>query len=230
MNPFVRAKRGKGRQVIYYRADGSSVTFIGGDRPWRNQNPGNITARGDFATKHGSIGSEGGFAIFPSYEVGRAAIFSLLETQKYQERTIDQAVTSWAPKKDKNNPKVYKNRVRKWTGLDLNRKVKDLTKEELEKLVSAIERMEGGRLGHMVEERGFMSKKTLKDEPIGELHQITDFLPSPEVLFPRDEMKKITLDVDSKTVDFFKAKAKKMGTKYQKMMREVLKVYAKRYN
>lgn len=74
-----------------------------------------------------------------------------------------------------------------------------------------------------------MPKKMQKDEPVGELHRVADFLPPPEELFPREEMKKITLEVDSGTVDFFKAKARKTGTKYQKMMREVLKGYAKRY-
>ena len=75
-----------------------------------------------------------------------------------------------------------------------------------------------------------MNKKILKDEPIGSLRRIADFLPSPEELFPKMEMKKITIEVDLETVDFFKLKAKKAGTKYQKMMREVLKIYAKKYN
>lgn len=75
-----------------------------------------------------------------------------------------------------------------------------------------------------------MKRKHHGDEPIGKLTRIEDFLPRPEELFPRNEMKKITLEVDSETVDFFKTSARKQGTKYQKMMREVLKVYAKKYN
>jgi len=65
--------------------------------------------------------------------------------------------------------------------------------------------------------------------PVGKLTIIEDFLPSPEKLFPKTEKKKITLEVDEQTVSFFKEKARKMGTKYQKMMREVLKGYAKKY-
>jgi len=47
-------------------------------------------------------------------------------------------------------------------------------------------------------------------------------------LYP-EEMQKITLDVDAETVAFFKEQAKRHGTKYQRMMREVLKGYAKRH-
>jgi len=42
-------------------------------------------------------------------------------------------------------------------------------------------------------------------------------------------MQKITLEVDAETVGFFKEQAKRHGTKYQRMMREVLKGYAKRH-
>ena len=68
-----------------------------------------------------------------------------------------------------------------------------------------------------------------KDMPVGELTRIADFLPSPEELLPREEAVKITLSVDAETLQFFKAVAKGTGTKYQRMMREVLKGYAKRY-
>jgi len=77
-----------------------------------------------------------------------------------------------------------------------------------------------------------MKKKTHDqddDMPVGKLTRVENFLPSPEELFPRVEKKKVTLEIDDDTVSFFKSKAKQTGTKYQKMMREVLKVYAKKY-
>lgn len=76
-----------------------------------------------------------------------------------------------------------------------------------------------------------MAKKNKKlgDEPIGRLTRIPDFLPPPSELFPPEDSIKITLTIDLATIFFFKQAAKKSGTKYQRMMREVLKVYAKRY-
>ena len=78
-----------------------------------------------------------------------------------------------------------------------------------------------------------MTRKNKKarsgDEPIGSLREIADFLPPPSDLLPKDDVIKITLTIDNDTVDFFKEVAKESGTKYQRMMREVLKGYAKRY-
>jgi predicted DNA binding CopG/RHH family protein len=73
------------------------------------------------------------------------------------------------------------------------------------------------------------SKTRVDDEPIGNLKRVADFLPPPSELLPREVALKITLSIDSETVDFFKKVAKKSGTKYQRMMREVLKGYAKKY-
>jgi predicted DNA binding CopG/RHH family protein len=72
-------------------------------------------------------------------------------------------------------------------------------------------------------------KKADPNIPVGKLSVVADFLPSPEKLFPKEEMQKITLDVDAETVGFFKEQAKRHGAKYQRMMREVLKGYAKRH-
>jgi predicted DNA binding CopG/RHH family protein len=74
-----------------------------------------------------------------------------------------------------------------------------------------------------------MKKKIDKDMPIGKLSQITDFLPPPSELLPKEETRKITLSVDVDTLKFFKSVAKESGTKYQRMMREVLNGYATKY-
>ena len=81
-----------------------------------------------------------------------------------------------------------------------------------------------------------MKKKTKKsrlvhsDEPIGKLTSVTDFLPSPEELVASEKMVKITIVLDEPTVEFFKSEADKQNAKYQKMMREVLKRYAKKFS
>lgn len=71
------------------------------------------------------------------------------------------------------------------------------------------------------------NKKT--DQPIGKLKIVDDFLPPPEKLVAAEEMVKVTLAVDRFSLEFFKQMAGKVGAKYQKMMREVLRGYARRY-
>jgi len=55
---------------------------------------------------------------------------------------------------------------------------------------------------------------------------VPDFLPPPEKLFPVEDTLKITLRLDRQSVDFYKDRARRHGTKYQRMMREILKRYA----
>lgn len=66
--------------------------------------------------------------------------------------------------------------------------------------------------------------------PIGKLTIVPDFLPPPEKLLPKSEMQKVTIEIDKETVDFFRDQAKTVsGGKYQRMMREVLRIYARKY-
>ncbi len=67
------------------------------------------------------------------------------------------------------------------------------------------------------------------DRPYGKLTFIKDDLPSPEELAESFKTKKITIDVEEVTLDFFKKKAEYSKSKYQRLMREVLKEYAKKY-
>jgi hypothetical protein len=54
-----------------------------------------------------------------------------------------------------------------------------------------------------------------------------DFLPTPEELAGKSPQTKITLAVDNASLDFFKAEAKRLGTSYQRMMRNLLSGYAR---
>jgi len=79
-----------------------------------------------------------------------------------------------------------------------------------------------------------MKRKTKKrklgsDEPFGKLTAIDDFLPPPQELLPQEEKQKITLVLDLNTVRFFKSQARRNKVKYQRMMREVLRGYARKY-
>ncbi|MBF0543222.1 MAG: BrnA antitoxin family protein [Candidatus Riflebacteria bacterium] len=72
-----------------------------------------------------------------------------------------------------------------------------------------------------------MKKKiAYTDEPMGEVKVIQDFLPSPEELALKEETVKITISLSKASVEFFKKRAKKYNTQYQKMIRRLLDEYA----
>ena len=76
-----------------------------------------------------------------------------------------------------------------------------------------------------------MKKKMIDpDMPIGKLTRVRDFLPPPEELvFPSDTVK-VTIVLKRSSVNFFKQKAEKHHTKYQRMIRELLDRYAMQYS
>ena len=58
---------------------------------------------------------------------------------------------------------------------------------------------------------------------------IADFLPPPKKLIKREPKVKITISLNSGSVDFFKKNAKKNNVKYQTMINEVLDKYVQKY-
>lgn len=58
---------------------------------------------------------------------------------------------------------------------------------------------------------------------------IADFLPPPEELIRKEPKVKITITLNSGSVDFFKKHAQKNKVKYQTMINEVLDKYVQRY-
>ncbi len=65
--------------------------------------------------------------------------------------------------------------------------------------------------------------------PIGKLKIVKDFLPPPDQLVMPEETVKVTIALKKSSLDFFKREAQKHGTKYQKMIREVVDRYTKLY-
>ena len=57
-----------------------------------------------------------------------------------------------------------------------------------------------------------------------------DFLPSPEEFARARKTAKITIEIDGKTLDWFKQKANELNIKYQPLIRDVLKAYSERSN
>ena len=129
---------------------GKSVTIggqvrTGGDRNWRNNNPGNIEY-GQFAISMGAIGSDGRFAIFPTEEMGRKAADTLLKGKSYANLSAAAAINKWAPSNE-NDPKAYAANIAKQTGLDMNKRYVDMSPQEQAKFLDAMNRVEGGRAG-----------------------------------------------------------------------------------
>ena len=66
-------------------------------------------------------------------------------------------------------------------------------------------------------------------EAIKQAEVIADFLPPPDQLVLKEETVRITLNLNKKSVDFFKLRAKENGIPYQRMIRKVLDIYAERF-
>jgi len=78
-----------------------------------------------------------------------------------------------------------------------------------------------------------MKSKTRKrikytDEPMNQAEVIADSLPSPEQLAFKEETVKITIALSKSSLDFFKEKAERHHTQYQKMIRRIVDEYVAR--
>ncbi|MBK7105291.1 MAG: CopG family transcriptional regulator [Ignavibacteriae bacterium] len=75
-------------------------------------------------------------------------------------------------------------------------------------------------------------KKKIKysDEQLGEILIVKDFLPKPEDLVYKEETIKITLNLSKSSIEFFKQIAKKHGSQYQKVIRNLLDNYTSHYS
>jgi hypothetical protein len=138
---YVRAVEGKNRSVIYISENGERLIRSGGKPAWRNNNPGNMK-KGPKSRSLGSIGVAGGFAVFPDYKTGRDADRALLLTT-YLRSSLYNMPKRYSPKGDRNNVERYRRQLRKFTGFDLKRTIRDLSPKEIEILLDAIQKIEG---------------------------------------------------------------------------------------
>lgn len=133
-------------------ADGREYTLRGA-RNWRNNNPGNIEY-GPFARSMGAIGSDGRFAVFPSYDAGRQAKSSLLfNSPRYNTKTIEGAISKYAPPTE-NNTNSYISRVARALGLSRDTPINTLNPQQQSTMMDAMQRVEGFRVGRAFDEQG----------------------------------------------------------------------------
>jgi predicted DNA binding CopG/RHH family protein len=75
-------------------------------------------------------------------------------------------------------------------------------------------------------------KKKIKysDEKIGPVEVVKDFLPRPEDLVLKEDTVKVTLNLSKSSIQFFKGIARKHGSQYQKVIRNLLDKYSSHYS
>lgn len=135
---------GKGYTVV--RLDDGSTERRTGSRAWRNNNPGNIEY-GSFARSQGAVGSDGRFAVFPSYEAGRAAKESLLfDSKGYKNKTIAEAIARYAPAFE-NDSAAYARTIARAAGVPVTTLLSELSPDQRQVLLSAMESVEGFKPG-----------------------------------------------------------------------------------
>lgn len=138
------AEAGKGYTVLV-GPDGKAVRREG-SRNWRNNNPGNIEF-GPFARSMGAIGTDGRFAVFPTYEMGRKAKQTLLWGSKgYRGKTIAGAIARYAPAFE-NPTEAYTRAITRALGVPADTPMSALTPAQREVMMDAMERVEGFKPG-----------------------------------------------------------------------------------
>ena len=73
-----------------------------------------------------------------------------------------------------------------------------------------------------------MNKKRL-EKIINNAKDIEIYIPPPDQLILQENNVKVTIALKKSSIEFFKKHAKKHKTSYQKMIREVLDLYASQY-
>jgi len=130
----------KNGDVVYTNSNGSQNIRSGGASSWRNNNPGNMVAG---APGFQPIEKNGTSTIFADYSSGFNAIVANLHTAKYFNGTVGDAIKTWAPAADNNDPVAYAKDVAAWTGVSAQTQMNTLTPAQINSVAHAIQREEG---------------------------------------------------------------------------------------
>ncbi len=129
-------------ETIYVLTDGTKIKRSGGSVAWRNNNPGNIV-KSEFARKNGGVGETDKWAVFPDENTGLHAIVTLLQTDRYINLSLKDAMNRWSPSNDGNNPDRYAKHISEMTGIPINAVIKNLSDNDLMKIARAMQKIEG---------------------------------------------------------------------------------------
>jgi hypothetical protein len=135
-----------GKPAVSYN---TGDTNEGGTRAWRDNNPGNIRG-GSWALGHGAIGQDdNGYAIFPDPSAGKTALNQLLTTPKYQNMSLQQAMSKYAPPSE-NPTDTYVAFLTKQTGLSPTTPLSDFTPAQMSNFQKWITVFEGSKPGTVI--------------------------------------------------------------------------------
>jgi hypothetical protein len=146
---FTKASKFRKNDVLYVSSDGKRFVYKGGTRTWRNNNPGNLVG-GKIARRNGSIGTAGGFAVFPDYASGHRGLIDCLQST-HGKKPLSVMIKAYAPENENDTAK-YLEFLRKKTGVRSEKKIRDFSLDEFARLWKAIEKMEGWKEGTIVEQ------------------------------------------------------------------------------
>ena len=146
--PPIAARRDAPNTATYIYADGRTIT-LHGDRPYRNNNPGNLRYMGrtgaDRARDAGALGVEnGGFAMFPSVEAGEHALAAAIDQGAASRRSLSSFLNQYAPPADHNNTAGYVAIVAAALGVSASATIDALTPAQRSILAQTIMVQEGG--------------------------------------------------------------------------------------
>lgn len=141
---------GKGYNVVEL-ADGSVVRREGAWN-WRNNNPGNMTynsytrSLGALPMPPGADPAAARYAIFPTYEAGRAAKAALLFSGKnYKDLLLSEAIARWAPPNENDTKRYQQTVIAAAGGQDV--RMGQLSSQQQQAVLSTMEKVEGYKRG-----------------------------------------------------------------------------------
>jgi hypothetical protein len=154
--PLSAAKNMEGNRSLTTEitsADGKKEVRQGGTISWRNNNPGNLRD-GKYSREYGSIGTAGGFAVFPDMATGEKARERLLfESDLYKGLSIGSAISKYAPSSE-NNTRAYIQQILNATGAKETTAMAELTPEQRQAMLAAMKQHEGFKEGTIKQAHG----------------------------------------------------------------------------
>ena len=124
----------------------TGILKYGGDLNWRANNPGNIKDS-PFTRDNGAIGEYKGFAVFPNLSTGYSAMVKLLKGGKYKNEKVQNFISRYSPKEDKNDTKKYKKYIKRYMSYVKNKKLGELSDKEIIHLIYIVSLYEGMHAG-----------------------------------------------------------------------------------
>lgn len=127
--------------ITIHHPDGTNETRTGGHRSLRNNNPGNLEY-GSFAIRHGAIGSNGRFAVFPDMNTGYRASEALILSPQYRGLTVNQVIARRSPPQENNTNRLQRE-ITTAAKVGGSQVINTLNQYELQRLTDALHRFEG---------------------------------------------------------------------------------------